>query len=87
MKINLDLGKFPTELAAFWSSKQMDMGKMLLSIHLDLSEVLDTLDHNILLSKLDHYGITGLANSLFKSSSLVRRNKYVYFNDTESDRE
>ena len=65
---------------------QMDIGKMPLSIYLDLSKAFDTLDHNILLSKPDHYGITDLANSLFKSY-LIDRNQHDYFNDTESDRE
>ena len=56
------------------------------SFYLDLSKAFNTLNHNILLSRFDHYGITGLTNSLFKSY-LIERKQYVYFNDTKTDRE
>ena len=38
-----------------------------------------------LLSKLDHDGITDIANSLLESY-LIGKHQYIYFNDTESDR-
>ena len=80
---------FSTELAALSFSdhltKQMDMKRTPISIYLDLSKAFDTLDHNILLSKLDHYGISGIANDLFKSY-LIERAQYVYFNGIESEK-
>ena len=37
--------------------QNLDMGKLPISIFLDLSKAFDTLDHNILFKKLEHYGI------------------------------
>ena len=64
--------------------KTMSNNKIPLSIFIDLSKAFDTLDHNILLSKLSHYGITGSANNLF-SSYLANRAQYVNFNGQTSD--
>ena len=43
-----------------------------------------TLNHQILLQKLDHYGIRGSALSWFESY-LDNRRQYVYFNGESSD--
>ena len=60
-------------------------GKHVLGIFVDLSKAFDTLDHRILLSKLDHYGIRGNAKSLFESY-LIGRQQYTSFNKVCSDR-
>ena len=38
-----------------------------MNIYLDLTKAFDTLDFNILLNKLEHYGITGTSFSLFQN--------------------
>ena len=45
----------------------LDKGYSVLSIYLDFSKAFDSIDLDILLTKLDEYGIRGLANDWFKS--------------------
>ena len=45
----------------------VDEGNYVFSLFVDLTKAFDTVDHEILLSKLSHYGIRGHANNFFRS--------------------
>ena len=49
--------------------KTLDDGNFACDIFVDLQKIFDTMDPSILLSKLRHYGICGLANKSFESYS------------------
>ena len=46
--------------------KTLDGGNIGCGVFVDLQKALDTVDHQILLAKLNHYGICGVLNDWFK---------------------
>ena len=57
--------------------------KIFIERPVDLQKAFDTVDHQILLAKLNHYGICGVLNDWFKSYR-SNRNQYVSINGYES---
>ena len=57
-------------------NNSMKNKKHVLGIFIDLSKAFDTLDHTILLKKLENHGIRGIANDLMKSY-LTNRHQYT----------
>ena len=47
--------------------KNLDYGQVSCGIFVDLKKAFDTVEHDILLSKLEHFGVLGLTNEWFKS--------------------
>ena len=63
----------------------IDEQKKVCGIFLDLTKAFDTVDHNILLKKLQHYGIRGSTNELIESY-LTNRYQYVALGQTHSSK-
>ena len=61
----------------------LDNNKYACGIFIDLKKAFDTVDHNILLKKLEHYGVRGVANEWFRSY-LTDRKQYVSINGSDS---
>ena len=62
----------------------LDNNKFACGIFIDLEKAFDTDDHNILLNKLNYYGIRGIANEWFKSY-LSNRFQFVSINGFKFD--
>ena len=77
---NLDSGNYSTNIAliefSFNIHRFLDDGNYVIGIFIDFTKAFDTVDHEILLSKLHRYGIRGHANNLFRSY-LTNRTQYT----------
>ena len=60
-------------------SDALDQRKVTVGLFMDLSKAIDTVSHDILLSKLEHYGLRGLASRWFRSY-LSGRTQFVQYN-------
>ena len=79
--------KYSTSLAIFNLTesvlKEMEKGNFCIGLFMDLSKAFDTIDHHILLNKLEYYGVRGIARQWF-SSYLHQRTQYVMVNGVKS---
>ena len=66
---------------------QLDDNKHVAGVFVDLKKAFDTADHDILIDKLDHYGVRGVAKDWFISYLKGRRQFVVIENETSSTQE
>ena len=64
---------------------QLQNRNHVIGVFIDLSKAFDTIDHDKLLVKLEHYGIRGLPLELLKSY-LKNREQYTNFNGMDSNK-
>ena len=64
--------------------ESIDEGKFGCGIFIDLKKAFDTVNHKILLLKLEHYGVRGAILKWFESY-LTNRTQYVFYNGVSSD--
>ena len=62
----------------------IDSKKVTVGVFIDLKKAFDTIDHSVLLQKLEYYGIRGLPHA-WLSSYLENRKQYVCVNNVNSD--
>ena len=67
-------------------TNSLDNMKAVISVFIDLKKAFDTIDHTILLQKLNHYGIRGIVNQWI-CSYLTYRKQYVQIKGTKSSLE
>ena len=61
-----------------------DNGQYVCGIYVDFKKAFDTVNHNILLDKLAHYGVRGIENNWFKTY-LTNRKQHVTVSGQISD--
>ena len=62
----------------------LDRGKFSCAVFVDFQKAFDTVNHSVLLAKLEHYGIRGTINKWFESY-LSNRKHFVTINGFDSD--
>ena len=65
-------------------SDAIEKKKDIMGLFIDLQKAFDTIDHNILIKKLYHYGIRGVPLKWFESY-LTNRQQFVVLNDITSE--
>ena len=88
--INMALGLHITQVTLFlhftdkiYNALNQKPSASTLAIFIDLKKAFDTVDHDILLQKMEHYGIRGISSSWFKNY-LSDREQFVSINGIES---
>ena len=64
--------------------ESIDKGNFGCGVFIDLKKAFDTVNHKILLTKLEHYGIRGPTLKWFESY-LTDRKQYVFYNGKSSE--
>lgn len=64
--------------------RNLDDNNVVFSLYMDFMKAFDSVEHGILLSKLEYYGVRGVAWNWFKSY-LSNRKQYVCVNGVDSD--
>ena len=64
---------------------ELEDGNYVAGIFIDLEKALDTVNHDILIQKLSHYGFRGNSQKLIKSF-FTNRKQYVSINGFESEK-
>ena len=62
----------------------MDNGNIAIGVFVDFAKAFDTVNHGILLKKMEHYGVRGISNNWF-NSYLSDRKQFVTIDNTDSE--